>query len=135
MIEQYKETNISKKKETTFNKTERALQNLYKYLLKKIKKEDFFKKTLMIEKGIFLGYKNGDKTIAKIRLFDFKETETTAFNINPSLTLLKNQTVYLGYYKDYKNLILLGIAEKRGGKNDWDKKYESRVGESRKNIE
>lgn len=118
MIEQYKETNISKKKETTINKTEKVLQNLYKYFLKKIKGEEFFKKTLMIEKGTFLGYKNGDKTIAEIKLFDFYETETTAFNINPSLTLLKNQTVYLGYYKDYKNLMLLGIAEKRGGKND-----------------
>lgn len=113
---QYKETNIIKKSETTINKTENRLQKIYKYFLKKIKEEPLFKKSLMIEKGRFLEYEDDDRTIVKTQLFDFNNTITTAFNINPSLLLKKNQTIYLGYYKDYKNLMVLGIAEK-GGEN------------------
>lgn len=117
MIEQYKESNISTKKEKTIDKISKSLNQIYSYIVKKIKSESFIKDSLLITKGKFLEYEEEDKSVAKIMLFDERNSIVTAFIILPVIKYTQGQTVYLGYYNDFKNLMVLGMAEKKRGEN------------------
>lgn len=112
MNNQYKESVITTSKNKTINKVSKTMENIYQYVIKKFKNSEDFKDCLKITKGVFLDYSDDDRFMVKIKLFDGYETETIALNINPTLNFSKNQTLFLGYYNDYKNLIVLGLAEK-----------------------
>lgn len=112
MSKQYKESTITTSKDKTITKVSKNMEKIYQYVIKKFKNDDEFKCYLKVTKGIFLEYSENDRFMVKVKLFDRNETETIAFNINPDLNISKKQTLLLAYYNDYKNLMVLGLAEK-----------------------
>ena len=114
MIEQYKESNITTQKEKTINGMTKFFSTIYKYVLKKIQEEDIIKNSLLITQGIFIKYSEEDQNIAEVKLFDAKESMVTAKILNPGIKFKTSQTLVLGYYQDYKTLMVLGIGEKKG---------------------
>lgn len=111
---QNEEKKIITKNLKTKNQIEKLFERIYNYVCKKIKNEFFIKNSLCIIKGRFEGYIKNDKMRASVTLFNALENSTEAFIINPNIEYKIGQTVILGYWDNYNNLILLGIGEKKG---------------------
>lgn len=114
-MEQFKETIISKSKESSKDKVEKIFSKIYNYVFKRLKTENIMKNFLTVEQAEFLGNIDNDTSLGKVKLYsDLSQQELKAFIMHPGTVINIGQVVLVGYWRSINNLFILGPIEKKG---------------------